>query len=194
MWRIRRPLGHDERLLWTEVAKSIRPLHGKSPDPDSLPDPAPIVQTPVLAKPPVRVAPFEMSAHAAKEPKITTSSASDPVLRMDARTYAKLRRGRLVPEARIDLHGMTVAEAHSTLIAFLLRAQGSGLRLVLVITGKGKTGSDLGNGSGRGGVLRQQVPHWLRLNPLGPRVLQVAEAHPSHGGSGAIYVYLRRPG
>ena len=194
MWRPRRPLGQDERLLWTEVAKSVRPLHGKKAEHVNLPDHAPIVPVPTVHKPPVKVGHFEISSRAAREPTVLTRPASDPVLRMDARTYAKLRRGRLVPEARIDLHGMTVAEAHSALIAFVLRAQGAGLRLVLVITGKGKTGSDPGNGTGRGGVLRQQVPHWLRLNPLGPHVLQVAEAHVSHGGSGALYVYLRRSG
>jgi DNA-nicking Smr family endonuclease len=191
MWRNRRPLGPDERILWTEVARTVRPLQGKSSVPDAIPVPAP-VPVPVAPKQKAPIAPFEISARAPKDQKVSVSPASESVLRMDARTYARLRRGRLVPEARIDLHGMTVAEAHSSLIAFLMRARGSGLRLVLVITGKGKAGSDFG--TGRGGVLRQQVPHWLRLAPLGPCVLQVVEAHPSHGGAGALYVYLRRPG
>jgi DNA-nicking Smr family endonuclease len=63
---------------------------------------------------------------------------------------------------------------------------------VLVITGKGKPGREDDYPHRQGGVLRQQVPHWLRLPPLGLAVQQVAEAHLRHGGSGACYVYLRR--
>jgi DNA-nicking Smr family endonuclease len=103
-----------------------------------------------------------------------------------------MTRGKLQPEARIDLHGMTLAEAHPELIRFILNAHAQGLRLVLVITGKGKRRDDLGPIPNRIGALRHQVPGWLHLPPLGPSVLQVTEAHQRHGGSGAYYVYLRR--
>jgi DNA-nicking Smr family endonuclease len=110
---------------------------------------------------------------------------------MDRRTFTQLKRGKSKPEARIDLHGMTAARAHTALTAFVLRAHAEGRRLVLVITGKGDA-----EGGGlypeARGVLRRQVPHWLELPPLGPIILQVTEAHQRHGGSGAFYVYLRR--
>jgi DNA-nicking Smr family endonuclease len=106
---------------------------------------------------------------------------------MDAKLHGKMVRGKLLPEARIDLHGMTLAEAHPELIRFVLNAQSAGMRLVLVITGKGKRGEDHGPIPQRMGALRHQVPHWLRLPPLGQAVLQL-----KHGGSGAYYVYLRR--
>jgi DNA-nicking Smr family endonuclease len=115
-------------------------------------------------------------------------------LQMDAKTHGKMTRGKLAPEARIDLHGLTLAEAHPELIRFILNAQSQGMRLVLVITGKGKRREDVGPIPQRMGALRHQVPHWLRLPPLGPAVLQVSEAHLKHGGSGAYYVYLRRRG
>ena len=118
---------------------------------------------------------------------------SGAALQMDAKAYGKMTRGRLAPEARIDLHGMTLAEAHPALIHFILNARSGGLRLVLVITGKGKRGTDHGPIPQRMGALRHQVPQWLRLPPLGPAVLQVTEAHLKHGGSGAYYVYLKRP-
>jgi DNA-nicking Smr family endonuclease len=111
---------------------------------------------------------------------------------MDAKTHGKMTRGKLAPEARIDLHGLTLAEAHPELIHFILNAQAQGLRLVLVITGKGKRRDDGGPIPQRMGALRHQVPAWLHLPPLGPAVLQVTEAHQRHGGSGAYYVYLRR--
>lgn len=87
---------------------------------------------------------------------------------------------------------MTLAEAHPELIRFILNAQSNGLRLVLVITGKGKPGADTGHMPQRTGVLRHQVPHWLRQPPCNAAILQVTEAHLRHGGSGAYYIYLRR--
>jgi DNA-nicking Smr family endonuclease len=87
---------------------------------------------------------------------------------------------------------MTLAQAHSALTGFLMGAHARGNRLVLVITGKGRRGEDEGPIPLRPGLLKHQVPVWLRSAPLGPVVLQVAEAHVSHGGAGAYYVYLRR--
>lgn len=130
-----------------------------------------------------------------KKPK-TASLLSDEVARlpieMDQKAYGKLRRGKLRPEARIDLHGMTLAQAQPTLIGFILRAQTEGKRLVLVITGKGKAVPDDGPIPVRRGILRHAVPQWLRSAPLDRAVLQISEAHAKHGGGGAYYVYLRR--
>jgi DNA-nicking Smr family endonuclease len=191
MRRTRRPIRPDEAALWSEVTSTVRPMSHKVRAALVMPD-APVKPKAAIVAAPDSLAPFEISARAPKEPRITVTTPKEAALRMDARAYMRMRRGRLAPEARIDLHGMNVAEAHSALIGFVLRAHGSGLRLVLVITGKGKSGADGAGGGSRGGVLRHQVPHWLQLAPLGPRVLQVAEAHISHGGAGALYVYLRR--
>ncbi|HLJ19190.1 MAG TPA: Smr/MutS family protein [Stellaceae bacterium] len=104
---------------------------------------------------------------------------------VDRRTAEKFRRGQLAVDARLDLHGMTQAEAHPALASFIQRAHASGLRTVLVITGKG------GFGDARG-VLREAVPRWLNEGDLRPRVLSCAWAQPKHGGAGALYVLLRR--
>ncbi|HUF56006.1 MAG TPA: Smr/MutS family protein, partial [Thermohalobaculum sp.] len=71
--------------------------------------------------------------------------------------------------------------------AFVGGAAAGGARFLLVITGKG------GRGGGRG-LLREAVPGWLRAGPHGPRILGIFEAHRRHGGAGALYVYLRKPG
>lgn len=113
-------------------------------------------------------------------------------LRMDPKTHRHLHRGKLDPEARIDLHGMTLAEAHPELIRFIIANHEAGRRLVLVITGKGKLRDDHGPIPARLGVLRHQVPQWLHMAPLRALVLQVVPAHLRHGGAGAYYVYLRR--
>jgi DNA-nicking Smr family endonuclease len=110
---------------------------------------------------------------------------------MDRRRFDKLRRGRLEPEARIDLHGLTSERAHRALGDFIRSAQARELRLVLVITGKGSP-DDSPHQPRRHGILRHSVPHWLAAPPLAACILQVTAAHPRHGGAGALYVYLRR--
>ncbi|MEY4985050.1 MAG: hypothetical protein RIR62_3316 [Pseudomonadota bacterium] len=200
----RRRLNPEEQDLWNAVARTAKPLHPRSkillmpvegpahpmPLPKAL-DPAPHP----VAKP--RIEPFRLGERARKAtghdlaPTLSETLATQPV-QMDAKVFGRMTRGKLAPEARIDLHGMTLAEAHPELIRFVLNCQSAGMRLVLVITGKGKRGEDFGPIPQRMGALRHQVPQWLRLPPLGPAVLQVSEAHLKHGGSGAYYVYLRR--
>ena len=137
--------------------------------------------------PPARPDPGHDLAHPLAE-----ALARQPV-KMDKRQFQRLSRGKLEPDARIDLHGMTLAQAHGALNSFILRAHARGARLVLVITGKGKTISDDGPIPRRPGALRHDVPQWLRMAPLGPLVLELRPAHARHGGSGAYYVYLKRP-
>ena len=103
-----------------------------------------------------------------------------------------MKQGKLSPQARLDLHGMTLAQAHPALTRFVTRAHQDGLRLVLVITGKGKDRDTDGPVPVPRGVLRHQVPHWLTQHPLRQIVLEIRSAHLRHGGEGAYYVYLRR--
>lgn len=111
-------------------------------------------------------------------------------LRMDPKTHKRMTRGKLRPEARLDLHGMTLSEAQPELMDFVISCHMAGFRLVLVITGKGR--GEHGPLPTRPGALRHQVPFWLHAAPLGPLVQQVTAAHDRHGGEGAYYVYLRR--
>jgi len=191
----RRSLRPDEEDLWQTVARSARPMHPKSATFARKPEPQPAEP---VSPPPIPALPTFRLGEKARAPRPpdwqagTANGLAAAPVQMDAKAFGRMTRGKLAPEARIDLHGMTLAEAHPELIRFVLNAQAEGMRLVLVITGKGKRGSDHGPIPQRMGALRHQVPQWLRLSPLGPSVLQVAEAHLKHGGSGAYYVYLRR--
>jgi DNA-nicking Smr family endonuclease len=183
----RRGLTPEDRRLWEQVTASARPLRPAS---------APVFDA-------VPSSPAEPSAAAASPrgrrpavlprlpPAPVAQGALDSGLHMDRRRYEKLRRGRLEPEARLDLHGMSSERAHAALAGFILSAHAGDLRLVLVITGKGQP--DEGpHQPRRHGILRHSLPHWLAAPPLNGRILQVVPAHQRHGGAGAFYVYLRR--
>jgi DNA-nicking Smr family endonuclease len=116
---------------------------------------------------------------------------------VDGRTAARMRRGLLEPQARLDLHGLTEAVAHHALTAFLRGARTRGLKLVLVVTGKGRPPQpdapfDLELTMRTRGVLRTLVPRWLAEPDLAPMIVQLQEAHKRHGGAGALYIYLRK--
>ncbi|WP_341799084.1 Smr/MutS family protein [Rhodovulum marinum] len=142
----------------------------------------------------MQLEPFRVGARAPDPSAHVADGASTSMpVRMDRKAFARLKGGKLAPEARIDLHGMTLAQAHPALTGFILRNHAAGRRLVLVITGKGRGPDGDGPIPERRGVLKRQVPHWLHQAPLAAAVLQVTEAHRRHGGDGAFYVYLRRP-
>jgi DNA-nicking Smr family endonuclease len=193
----RRPRGltPEERELWSRVARSAHALHPDMPRraADTPGHPHPKKAHPPAVLPPFRIgdAAAPMRSGVARIASIGEELAARPV-RMDARAHREMSRGRVAPEARIDLHGMTLTEAQPDLVRFVLSAHARGHRLILVITGKGKRRDDPGPIPARVGALRHQVPHWLSSPPLSAIVLQVATAHLKHGGEGAYYVYLRR--
>jgi DNA-nicking Smr family endonuclease len=192
----RRTLHPEEEELWQAVARTATPMH-VMPLRRKLDTPPPAQVHVKPADPALRLPAFRLGEKSRITlshniaPTLTESLEQAPLL-MDAKAHARMTRGKLAPEARIDLHGLTLAEAHPDLIRFILNAHSAGCRLVLVITGKGKQKPDHGPIPQRMGILRHQVPLWLRQMPLGPAVLQITEAHMKHGGSGAFYVYLRR--
>ena len=100
----------------------------------------------------------------------------------------RVARGKEAIDARLDLHGLTQAQAHSALLHFLREASARGARLVLIITGKGTRAE----GRGERGVLRRQVPQWFGLPEFRVFVIGFEDAHVAHGGEGALYVRLRR--
>lgn len=190
-----RHLSSEERALWDRVAERTTPMH---PDrEDNAPDIAPTVKPKkqIDVRSPVPDFRVGQKANAARTHDVmrplVDRLAAAPV-NMDNKSFGKMKRGKLKPEARIDLHGMTMAEAHPELVAFILGSQSMGRRLVLVITGKGKDRDDGGPIPTRQGILRHQVPQWLALPPMSQAILQVTPAHLKHGGHGAYYVYLRR--
>lgn len=125
-------------------------------------------------------------------PPASAAPALDPTdaTGLDRATADKLRRGRIAPDARLDLHGLTLTEAERALARFLERSQATGCKLVLVITGKGLRAED---GRVTEGRIRAEFPHWLNRPENRARIHGVKTAHVRHGGGGAFYVMIRRP-
>ncbi len=193
-----RNLNSEERKLWQKVAETAQPMHARrmSDTPKTEPVSPQKSKTPPPPRDPIGA--FQVGALSPAKgarhhlaPSIEDAVAAAPV-QMDRKNYDRLRKGKMVPEAKIDLHGMTMSQAHPALVNFVMRNHGRGARLVLVITGKGKSADEGGPIPVRHGVLKHQVPQWLALPPLRGVVLQVTQAHQKHGGGGAYYVYLRR--
>lgn len=193
MSRGRKPRS-DELDLWRKVATSAEPLRKPAQSEASMPktlDSDISFHDAVIEGLPKRIAGTNKTKPNDLAPSLPDQIARSPV-QMDKKTFGRMNKGRLQPEARLDLHGMTLDRAHPALVRFVLSNHASGKRLVLVITGKGKSRDDGGPIPVRFGVLRHQVPQWLAMPPLSGAVLQITQAHQKHGGSGAYYVYLRR--
>jgi DNA-nicking Smr family endonuclease len=192
----KRRLSQEDLDLWRRVTDSTEALHRRETfDPTRHAAPAPPEREPFHApvqldgKTPPKPEARRITADLA--PSLPDRLRRAPV-QMDKKTFARMSRGKVKPEGRIDLHGMTLDRAHGVLTRFIMGSHTSGKRLVLVITGKGKNRDEGGPIPVRHGVLRHQVPQWLSAPPLSGVVMQVTQAHISHGGAGAYYVYLRR--
>jgi DNA-nicking Smr family endonuclease len=176
----RRSLTAEEEHLWSIVARSIKPLRRAA-----------------CATPSKRAAKTEAAKPAggsskksvAPLPSVSRPRAAAPAqIPLARRERQRIARGRSAIEGRIDLHGMTQADAYSALLHFLHRSQAGGAKVVLVITGKGSPFA----GAEERGVLRRQVPLWLALPQFRACVLGFDMADATHGGAGALYVRLRR--
>ncbi len=182
MKRGTRGLTEEERILWHTVARTVKPRPGKAlPEAEAPPPP---VAAPAQSRPKADtstvIAPF-LPAY------VPPVSKPKPILDLDDPTHRKIAKEKLSIEARIDLHGMTQDEAHGRLLGFLHRSHASGLRHILIITGKGRASSG-------DGILRRAVPQWFRTAPFRGLVGAWASAARHHGGEGALYVRLRRAG
>ncbi|WP_398473449.1 Smr/MutS family protein [Tardiphaga sp.] len=180
--RRHRLLSEDERVLWEGVAKQVKPLRKRTRI--IKPDPVVIEASPPPALPMSRKVMDVPSAKPVKH----VAPPMPPLTLLGRRERSQLSRGRKEIDARLDLHGMTQERAHRALATFLQRASYDGMSFVLIITGKGRSGSL----ESERGILRRQVPIWLGLPEFRALVVGFEEAHIGHGGAGALYVRVRR--
>jgi DNA-nicking Smr family endonuclease len=180
----------EDTRLWALVTATVRPHKASRVEP-----PAPEIETvhvadmpkPMVAeKPrPLPLTPFAIGQTVKPQTGYKLSFDSpkfepDPI---EPRRKRRLSRERDPIEARLDLHGLNSIAAEARLKAFVQQAYANDYRAVLVITGKGMA---------ENGILKRNAPEWLADPQLGHIVAGISQAHARHGGSGALYVALKR--
>lgn len=167
-----RQLSPEEAAIWARVAATVHPLDPKrkraAPQPAASPAPSP--------------KPVSLPPHPAAVPP---ARAVDT---LDGGWDRRLRRGMVQPERTIDLHGHTLASAYAALERALDGAVADGVRILLLVTGK----PPKGEAPHRRGLIRASIGDWLAGSRHAARIAAVRNAHPRHGGAGALYVILRR--
>ena len=186
----RHRLSPDEARLWGRVAATVRPLGGRLvPDPAFLSE----VEGLVRAKPrTLPTAPKHLDFARCSPSTSLGKSEKGPINNtLDATWDKRLLGGRAQPDRTIDLHGHTAASAHTVLDRALGDAIRSGARLVLLVTGRPARDNPRMPPTGRG-VIRASVEDWLMAGPHSAKIAAIRNAHPRHGGAGALYLVLRR--
>lgn len=183
--RNRGELSREDAAIWRRVTDTVR---ASRPFPELLNDPGPILAPEDLPRPP------KARSNSPSKPKPTSAPKPPDEPQLDGRTADRLRRGRIEPERSIDLHGLTLNIAEEMLRRFVLNARRDRLKVVLVITGKGRRGPEADDEviPKRRGVIRESLPMWISTGSLKGLVLKAVPAHPRHGGAGAWYLYLKR--
>ena len=99
------------------------------------------------------------------------------------KNYRNLSKGNVNIDDKLDLHGYRELEANNLLEEFINNSFENGKRLLLVITGKGQKGE---------GVIKKNIINWLNAKNIRNKILAVNHASNKHGGSGALYILLRK--
>jgi DNA-nicking Smr family endonuclease len=158
------------------VIASVRPLRPRSPA-EAEPAPAAADPRPAAAKPPPAPA------------RPVQPRKTQPGTTLDGSWDRRLAQGLVQPDLTVDLHGHNLATAYDLLDRRLDEAVSSGARLLLLITGKPPQGE---NFPVRRGAIRAAVGDWLAASRHAGDIAAVRGAHRRHGGTGALYLVLRR--
>ena len=178
-----RRLGAEERALWARVIESVKPIAPARPEPVQ-PPPAP-VKIAVPKSRPHKIQPAVPPPPAKLPPKPAPSNT------LDGSWDRKLGRGIVTPDFAVDLHGHTLESAYRLLDTSLESAIRDGVRVVLLITGKAPKSQSHG-GPPKRGLIRAAVGDWIAFSRHGSAIAAVRNAHPRHGGAGALYIILKR--
>jgi DNA-nicking Smr family endonuclease len=179
-----RSLSTDEQALWERVAVTIRPL-SREPIERSAPE-----LEPGSSKPLAEVRPAPVRVHQRPSAGPGPAAKGQPLAgkTLDSGWDRRLRSGAVDPDRIIDLHGMTLDRAWSTIDSGLERAIAAQERIVLLITGHSRRGDP----PVQRGRIRAAVHDWLEASRHASRIAAVRGAHGRHGGGGSLYIILRR--
>lgn len=174
-----RRLSAEEQALWAKVVESVRPLHPRAVAPP--PKAAPLSPEP----PPKSLSRPRPAAAPAPPPKAAQPGLGNT---LDKSWDRRLGRGLVQPDLTVDLHGHNLATAYTHLDLSLEQAIAAGARVVLLITGRPPRGEP----PVARGKIRAAIGDWLGASRHAGDIAAVRNAHPRHGGAGALYIILRR--
>ncbi len=174
--RRRGKLTDEELALWVHVASQVRPLPGRKLP--VVPKSLTTRDAATIATPTAPVLPLPLSS----------ATRILPMAPIERRLRQRVTRGQAPIDGVLDLHGMRQDEAHRALLQFVQRKHHEGAALVMIITGKGSSSF----GDSERGVLKRLVPHWLSDPGLRRCIIGFEDAAHRHGGTGALYVRIRR--
>ena len=176
------PIDKEDQLFWQETVKDITPV-------------APLHNvTSLNSTKPLKIAVQPKRCYATRQEFSTYSKNLEDLEfgGIDKATLRRFKREEFPVEATLDLHGLTEDEAFEKVDNFVPLCFSQGKRCVVIITGKGLAVHENDDIFTTKGVLKRQVPQWLNMSRL--RALILVYKHPSErlGGSGALYILLRR--
>lgn len=187
-----RGLTPEEAALWAKVAQTVTPLEGRrtSGGAKEIAAPAPGGSGPPVRKPKGR---SPQPPRTPPPPSLAPgpSRLGEEGRGLDSSWDKKLTRGVLEPDFTLDLHGHSLNAAHARLLRGLSQAKAMGARVVLVITGKPRPADAAARGTQRGAI-RAKLIDWLAASEHAQDIAAIRNAHRRHGGSGALYVVLRK--
>ena len=175
----------DDKILWEKVTQSVRRMN-----------PQPAFQT-LKQRGGPKTRPQKTSltnrSQSAQTDQAKAKTSPDKKMPADLRlgetsgidrtSARRMQRGQAPIEDRLDLHGLSQEQAQKKVKAFIGSAVQKNFRHVLIITGKGRDGH---------GILREKVPEWLKDAPLCYHLNAISYAQPKDGGTGALYIRLKR--
>ena len=186
-----RRLSAEERALWARVMATVKPMPGREAV-KPLPLGGGVAVGESQATPSTRSRPTpNPSPKGEGKKKVMPTPAPTPGTTLDGSWDKRLSRGMVQPDATVDLHGHTLNSAYAMLDDALGRSIARGDRVILLITGKPPR-PDSERPHARGAI-RAAVGDWLHSSRHADAIAAVRGANPRHGGSGALYIVLRRP-
>jgi DNA-nicking Smr family endonuclease len=173
-----RHLDSTEKSLWGKVIATVKPMHGGKAKP--VPVATPSADKAALAK------------FLSIKPKPVPADSKPrhvPVQAKIAPWDRRITRGSILPDVSIDLHDASLSLAYNRLDSALEQAISQRMKVVLLVTGKPRA-HDRASGEGRGAIAAV-VRDWLAASRHAQHISAVRNAHPRHGGSGALYIMLK---
>ena len=175
----------DDKILWEKVTQNVRRMNPQPAfqTPKQRGGPKTRTQKTSLTNRSQSVQTGHAKAKTLPDKKILADFRLGETSGIDRKSARRMKRGQAPIEDRLDLHGLSQEQAQKKVKAFIGSAVQKNFRHVLIITGKGRDGN---------GILREKVPEWLKDAPLCYHLNAISYAQPKDGGTGALYIRLKR--